>query len=92
MRNVSKAWNAIRTQACHANPPLLEKMAPEMLGYFGAKNEQLSDYYGHKKTWAWTQFGAKLFQILNQIISNVYGTCEGNATCHCYPMTSISLQ
>ena len=91
MRNVCKVWNPIRTELCHANPPLSVKMAPKLRN-FGAKIEQLSGYYGQNVAWTWIQFAAKLFQSANQLISKVYGTWEGNSTCHCYPMTPVSVQ
>ena len=90
MRNVCIAWNPIRTELCHANQPSSVKMAPK-LRHFGAKHEQLSGYYGQNMACAWTQFAAKLFQSLNQLISKVYRTWEGNSTCHCYPMTLVSV-
>ena len=45
MKNVCKAWNAIRMEVCRANTLLSVKMEPK-LHDFGAKNEQLSGYYG----------------------------------------------
>ena len=91
MRNVCKAWNAICTELCHANPPLSVKMAPKLRNS-GAKNKQLSGYYGQNTAWAWTQFAAKLFQCLSQLISKVYGTWVANSTRHCHPITPVTVQ
>ena len=60
MRNICKAWDAIRTKLCHANTTLFVKMAPKLLN-FGAKNVQLSGYYGQDMAWAWIWFAARLF-------------------------------
>ena len=90
MKNVCEAWNAIRTDIYHANAPLSVKMAPKLRN-FGAKNKKLSGYYGQDKAWAWIQFATKLFQSLKQPISKVYEIWEGNSTCHCHPMTPISV-
>ena len=67
------------------------KMAPK-LRHFGARNKHLDAYHGQKMACAWIQFDVKLFQSLNQLISKVYGTWEENSTCHCYPMTPVSIQ
>ena len=91
MRNVCKAWNAIHTDVCHANPLLSVKIAPKQSN-FGAKNEQLSGYYGQNKAWACIQLAITLFQSPNQLISKVYSTREGTSTCHCYPMIPVSVQ
>ena len=40
------------------------KRAPK-LRHLGAKNKQLSGYYGQNKASAWIQFAAKLFQSLD---------------------------
>ena len=63
MMNVCKALNGIRTEVCHANPPLSVKMVPKLRD-LGAKNEQLSGYHGQNKAWAYIQFAAKLFKVL----------------------------
>ena len=89
--NVCKALNPIRTELCHANPSLSVKIAPK-LRHFGAKHEQLYGYYGQNSVCAWTQFDVKLFQSLNQLISKVYRTWEGNSTSLCYPMTPVSIK
>ena len=91
MKNVCEAWNAIRTERWCANTQLSVKMAPKLRN-FGAKNKQLSGYNGQNKAWVLIQFAAKLFKSPNQLISKVYRTWEGNTTCHCYPMTPISVQ
>ena len=91
MRNVCKAWNPIRTELCHESTPLSVKMALKLRN-FGAKQEQLSGYYGQNTACAWIQFAVKLFQSPNQLISKVYGTWERKFTCHCYPMTPVSVQ
>ena len=91
MRNFCKDWNAICTELCPENPPLSVKMAPKLRD-FGAKNEQLSGYYGQNKACACIQFAAKLFQSLNQVIGKFYANWEGNFTCHCYPITPVSVQ
>ena len=91
MRNVCKAWNTIRIEVSCANTPSSIKMVPKLRN-FGARNEQLSGYYGQNKAWAWFQFAAKLFKSLNLLISKVYRTWEGKSTCLCYPMTPVSVQ
>ena len=45
MKNVCNTWNAICMEVCRANTLLSVKMEPK-LHDFGAKNEQLSGYYG----------------------------------------------
>ena len=90
MKIIGAAWNVIRMELCRENPPLSVKIAPK-LRHFGAKHEQLYGYYGQNSVCAWTQFDVKLFQTLNQLISKVYRTWEGNSTCHCYPMTLVSV-
>ena len=90
MRNFCKDWNAICTNLCPENPPLSVKMAPKLRD-FGAKNEQLSGYYGQNTASALTELAAKLFQSIYQLITKVYATWEGNSIYVCYPMTPVSV-
>ena len=91
MRNVCKVCNPIRPKRWCANTQLSMKMAPK-LRHFEARNKHLDAYHGQKMACAWIQFDVKLFQSFDRPISKVYGIWEGNSTCHCYPMTPVSVQ